>query len=49
MVKVVRMMWMMRMVRVVQMVQMTRLHDVDGGLPRRGGARIRSRMEEGVV
>ena len=51
----VRMMWMMRMVRVVrvvwmvQMVQMTRLHDVDGGLPRRGGARIRSRMEEGVV
>ena len=46
MVKVVRMMWMMRM---VQMVQMTRLHDVDGGLPRRGGARIRSRMEEGVV
>ena len=52
MVKVVRMMWMMRMVRVVwmvQMVQMTRLHDVDGGVPRRGGARIRSRMEEGVV
>ena len=52
MVKVVRMMWMMRMVqmvRVVRMVQMTRLHDVDGGVPRRGGARVRSRMEERVV
>ena len=52
MVKVVRMMWMMRMVRVVRvvwMVQMTRLHDVDGGVPRRGGARVRRRMEERVV
>ena len=61
MVKVVRMMWMMRMVQMVQMVrvvrvvwmvqmvQMTRLHDVDGGVPRRGGARVRSRMEERVV
>ena len=51
----VRMMWMMRMVQVVQMVRVvrvprtTRLHDVDGGVPRRGGARVRSRMEERVV
>ena len=58
MVKVVRMMWMMRMVQMVQMVRVvrvmrvprtTRLHDVDGGVPRRGGARVRSRMEERVV
>ena len=26
-----------------------RLHDVDGGVPRRGGARVRSRVEERVV
>lgn len=51
----VRMMWMMRMVQMVQMVRVvrvprtTRLHDVDGGVPRRGGARVRSRMEERVV
>lgn len=55
MVKVARMMWMVRMVQMVRMVRMvrvprtTRLHDVDGGVPRRGGARVRSRVEERVV
>ena len=52
MVKVARMMWMVRMVQMVRVVRVprtTRLHDVDGGVPRRGGARVRSRMEERVV
>jgi hypothetical protein len=52
MVKVARMMWMVRMVQMVRVVRVprtTRLHDVDGGVPRRGGARVRGRMEERVV
>ena len=49
MMRMVQMVRMVRVVRVVQVSRTTRLHDVDGGVPRRGGARVRSRMEERVV